>query len=154
MPGLGSFAGEFEQTYARASAAEGTLLTAQEVAHYEITSPNGTLIGDLQVLYTPALTAQALEYLSASPESVAEIALTAQSFLPDDAAFVEEPVAEPGHLLRYYASIALGEMPDLGALSTDGDSGEATDPGTLTLEVTPTRWLLRPGYWSAALHDG
>jgi hypothetical protein len=154
MPGLGSFAGEFEQTFARASATEATLLTAQEIAHYEITSADGTLIGRLQVLYTPALTAQALEYVAVAPGSVAEIALTAQSFLPEDAAFAEELIEEPEHLLRYYASIALGEMPELGALSTDGDRGEPTDPGVLTLEITPSRWLLRPGYWAAALHDG
>jgi hypothetical protein len=154
MPGLGSFAGEFEQTFARASATEATLLTAQEIAHYEITSADGTLIGRLQVLYTPALTAQALEYVAVAPGSVAEIALTAQSFLPEDAAFAEELIEGPEHLLRYYASIALGDTPELGALSTDGDRGEPTDPGVLTLEITPSRWLLRPGYWAAALHDG
>ena len=154
MPGLGSFVGEFEQAYVRAAGGEDALLSGQETVRYEIDAADGTLVGELQVLFSAAQTAQAIEFLAGAPHALAELELGAQTFLPADAAFADEPLREPEHLLRRYASVSLGELPELGALTTGGDGDQAAEPGTLTLEVTPTRWLLRPGDWSPALHNG
>ena len=154
MPRLGSFAGEFEQTYARAGAAEEAMLSGQEVVRYAFATGEALLPGVVQVLYSPGLIAIALEYIGDAAGGVDALALAAEPFLPEDASFVEEPVNEPERLLRRYASIALGDVSELNTLSTDSDGDEPAEPGTLTLEVTPSRWLIRPGSWSSALPEG
>lgn len=152
MPSLGSFAGEFEQLLPQIGRAEGTLLTPQETVRYDFLDAEGTSLGELRVLFTPTLLAQALEFVGNASLPLGGIEGLAQPFLPDDASVIDEWSDGDSLTLIYYLSAALADSPEMAPFTTSSsDDADPPEPGTVTLEVTGVRWLLRPGRWPASL---
>jgi hypothetical protein len=153
MPTLGSFAGEFEQTLPQIGRPEGALLTPQETVRYDFLDANGVSRGELRVLFTPTLLAQAIEFIAHQPLALDEMEALAEPYLPPDASVIDEWDEENGRAIALYLSVALADSPEMSAFTTMSSDDDPPDPGTVTLELAPDRWLLRPGRWARALPE-
>lgn len=150
MPTIGSFAGEFEQTLPQIGRAEGTLLTPQEIVRYNLLDAEGRSRGELRVLFTPTLLAQALEFIAPEPLPLDDMEALALPYVPPDASVIDEWDEDDGRAFTLYLSVALADSPELAAFTTAaGDDEDPPEPGTVTLELAPDRWLLRPGRWTS-----
>ena len=79
----------------------------------------------------------------------------AEPYVPADASVIDEWDEENGHAITLYLSAALADAPEMSAFTTtSGDDDDPPEPGTVTLELAPDRWLLRPGRWARVLPEG